>query len=236
MGWWWWGFSLLGCMGWTGDMVLAHAPCSGRASVQLLLLSERLLALFSSGYWTPAPPCLKSLPLSPDHGPPQPSQLTINPFFTSLNQTWSLPSLKNLSSRHAMGADCCPWIHSSHPLLTPWGQTSQRASLQVRDALLWFLAWLAPSHPSLQVSTNLMLSTPASERTPPSHSLLISPPALISGWNRLLMHILLYWPFSSLDYKPHEGRVYCLIHCHSPRGSTYIHQINVQVYHYNSNH
>ena len=141
MGWWWWGFSLLGCMGWTGDRVLAHAPCSGGLQFSCSYCQKDCLLCFHQDTE------LQLHPLSPDHGPPQPSQLTINPFFTSLNQTWSLPSLKTFPA--PMGADCCPWIHSPHPLLTPWGQTSQQASLQVR-----FLAWLAPSHPSSQDTFN----------------------------------------------------------------------------------
>lgn len=102
MGWWWWGFSLSGCRGM--DRGQGPGTCSvlgGGGCFCAAALIVRKTVLFSSGCWTPAPPCLKSPPLSADHGPPQPptpsSQLIL---FYKFKSDLVPPQFQNLSGPH----------------------------------------------------------------------------------------------------------------------------------------
>ena len=96
------GLLSLRVQGMDGGRVLAHALCLGVGGGGGFSSAARIVrktVLFPSGYWIPAPPCLKLFPLSPDHHPPQPSQLTINPFY-KFKSDLVPPQFKNLSSPH----------------------------------------------------------------------------------------------------------------------------------------
>lgn len=228
--------AFLGCTiaAWEHSTYLARGLCSG--SVRYFIITSEKLScihqrIVSHTFFSVSIPveatCISHLIVA--HLNSLHSQWIIFHTFTSDLVT---PLFKTLSGPSALAdvSDIC----SYHPPIADWEPASLRFSPSEEGSAAvswhgWLLLTLQTSYKSPTCSTSAAEGAYSlSSSLSLSHSaLFISLTALVTSWNPLIMHVLAFWLFSSLDYKPYEGRDnVCLIHCQSPRSSTHIHQVN----------